>query len=173
MAKRRRREDVVKRDDIGGFIKEFANETPRAAAILGATFLQQCLGELIGRFLIYDPTEVDKLLEGPLQHFAPRIRASYCMGLISEDEYHDLQIIRDIRNGFAHDLHGLSFSTAWVKDKCAKLQLPKKEPQWPADADAQDAFRISVAILSFQLGARTGRQERRVVPSPFQVGAVD
>jgi len=169
MAKRRQAQDLVKLDDIGGFIKEFAGETDRAAAVLGAAYLSECLKELIARFLIYDSTEVDKLLEGPLRYFGARISASYCMGLISEDEYHDLQIIREIRNKFAHKLHGLSFSNEWVKDKCAELQLPKKAPRWPRHAPARDSFVVSVATLSFELGARTARQRHRVVPSPFKV----
>lgn len=172
MAKKRRAQTRIKLDDIKGFFREFGDESDRAAAILGATYLDECLRELIANFLVDDSTEVDKLLGGPLQFFGSRVRASYCMGLISEDEYHDLKIIRDVRNDFAHDLHGLSFSTPSVIKQCSALQLPRKAPRWPyATAGGRDPFMVSVALLSFQLKLRILKQkrQRRVIPSGFEV----
>lgn len=157
MVKRRRTENQVKLEDIKGFLEEFQGESDRAAAVLGAAYLDECLRQLIAAFLIDDSTRVDDLLERPLGNFASRISASYCMGLISEDEY--------------HDLHGLSFSTAWVIEQCSALQLPKKVPQWPGPPDARNLFILTTAFLSHQLKLRTLQQtrQRRVVPSEFEV----
>ncbi len=172
MAKRKRKENIVKLDDIKGFLEEFQGETDRAAVVLGAAYVDECLKQLMTGFLIDDSTKVANLLEGALESFASRISASYCMGLISEDEYHDLQSIREIRNGFAHDLHGLSFSTPWIKNKCAELQLPREAPLWPgSQPGARNQFTVTIALLALQLRLRTLQQEgqRCVVPSGFKV----
>lgn len=169
MAKRRQ----PKREDIVGFMEEFQGESDRAAAVLGAAYLDECLRDLIGSFLIDDSTRVGELLEGPLAplgSFASRISASYCMGLMSKNEYRDLQIIREIRNRFAHELHGLSFSDAWVKNRCAELQLAKAMKPLPGGPPgARKQFTAALFLLSFQLKVRTLEQGQRrcVVPSGF------
>jgi len=167
----------VKLKHINAFLEEFQEESDRAAAVLGAAYLDECLSQLIASFLVDDPTKVDRLLQGPLAplgHFESRISASYCMGLISKNEHHDLQIIRGIRNEFAHELHGLSFSNARVRDKCSALQIPKKVMQLMGSRGARPAFTYATAHLSLQLQLRTlGQvQHRRVVPDEFELAEV-
>ena len=65
-----------------------------------------------------------ELLEGgnaPLGTFSARINACYFLGLISDDEHHDLNQMRRIRNAFAHDFH-TSFETESVVDRCRTLR---------------------------------------------------
>lgn len=161
----------VKVDDIIGFGNEFESESDRGAAIIGAVLLHQRLGQRMRAFFIDDSTKVDDLLEGPLAtlgSIASRIRASHCMGLVSEDEYHDLEVIRKIRNMFAHELHALSFSDKKVEDKCAELRLPKRLPRhldWPPGA--RNSFMVAVSILWLELGIRALEHQHRVVPSGF------
>ncbi|HYX72596.1 MAG TPA: MltR family transcriptional regulator, partial [Nitrososphaera sp.] len=75
-------------------------------------------------FLVDDEGEVGELLgtEKPLGAFGARIRAAYCMGLLSKEDFEDLKIIKAIRNDFAHQLHGLSFNEASIAKKCEKLR---------------------------------------------------
>jgi len=171
MKKRRRAQNLIRLEDVGGFFDELHRESDRAAAVLGAAYLDECLRELITSFLIDNEKEVDQLLKRSLLTFGSRIRASYCMGLISEDEHHDLQTIRDIRIGFAHDLHGLSFSTPWIIDLCNALQHPKDIPQWPGTPTARNLFMLTTDLLSLQLRLRTLQQkgQHRLVPSGFKV----
>jgi mannitol operon repressor len=44
------------------------------------------------------------------------------LGLISENEHHDLNQLRRIRNAFAHDIH-TTFDTQSVKDRCTTLEM--------------------------------------------------
>lgn len=173
MVRRRRTQKRVKVEDITGFFEEFNRESDRGAAIIGAAMLDERLRQLMGAFLVDDSTKVDQLLEGPLAplgSFASRIGTSYCLGLISKDEYHDLQIVREIRNVFAHELHGLSFSDARVKDKCTQLHLPKELPPLPGGPPgARNPFMGAVALLWLRLGVRTLRQQHQVVPGGFPV----
>lgn len=106
-----------------GFEEEFREEGDRAAVIIGAAFLDELLRRLITSFLIDDKKKVKRL---PLGTFANKIGFAYCLGLISEDEHHDLEIIRDMRNKFAHKMHGLSLADQEIREKCSKLVCPHK-----------------------------------------------
>ncbi len=72
-------------EDALDFLKEFEGESERAAAVLGAAYLDECLKQLIASFLVEDSKAV-KNLRGDsrlLGSFFAKIEASYCMGLIS------------------------------------------------------------------------------------------
>ena len=97
------------------FFEEFQNETPRAAAIISGAFLDSLLRDLLASFMINERKTVDELLgteknsDTPLGSFGARITTAYCLGLISKIELNDLRQIKNIRNRFAHKLHGYSF----------------------------------------------------------------
>lgn len=98
--------------DYGEFLTEFQHESDRAAAILGGVLLDEHLRVLLKSVLIDDEETLNLLERGensPLSSFSARIKGAYCMGLISKDVFDDLETIREIRNRFAHQLHGLSF----------------------------------------------------------------
>jgi mannitol operon repressor len=81
------------------------------------------LGTIIRAFIV-EHRDADKLLnEGiaaPLGSFSYRTLAAILQGLISEQEYKDCNIVRDIRNKFAHK-PDISFADQSVKDKCSNL----------------------------------------------------
>ncbi len=70
-------------EDFRGFFEEFQNESPRAAVILGAAFLDAQLRELLANFMIDQKSVVDELIgseskpDRPLSAFSARIRAAY------------------------------------------------------------------------------------------------
>src|SRR5262249_30800625 len=82
------------------------------------------LYQILTEFLVDDPNEVQLLLdtEQPLGSFGARIRAAYCLGLITRDAFERLGIIKSIRNRFAHRLHGLSFDDKEIQIDCDKLR---------------------------------------------------
>jgi mannitol operon repressor len=164
-------------DDWDGFYQEFQQETPRAAVIVGASFLDAHLRKLIANFLIADKKEIDEFLgsdgnaERPLSTFSARIRGAYCLGLISKDEYHDLNIVRKIRNKFAHRLHDLSFDDQEIVSWCQALYTPKKflPPDWVVTH--RDLFVAAMTTLATHLALRALaiERERRVVPRAFEL----
>ena len=165
--KRRTEKRAQKLQDLSGFGDEFRAESERAAAILGAALLDECLRQLIAGFLVDDSKEVDRLMgvDGPIGSFSSRRLLAYCMGLIGKTEYLDLEIIGRIRNDFAHDLHGLSFSSQSVRDRCGELRLPKRLPNTRGLSTARDQFSWTIALLAAALIHRADEQERRVVHS--------
>ena len=106
------------------FLKEFQDETDRGAALVGAALLDKQLFDLL-RSHFLDKKESVELLEGgsaPLGTFSARIKASYCLGLISDLEHGELQLIRKVRNEFAHQTHGLIFQNEKVISLCGNLR---------------------------------------------------
>ena len=96
------------KDHWQNILVEFHSKSDRAAAILGAAFLEAHLGELISSFFVDAVDEEMSLLDAdrPLGTFAARVRAAYCMGLISKTEHHDLNLIMQIQHIFANQVHG-------------------------------------------------------------------
>jgi len=126
-------------DYLNDFLEEFNKETDRAAAVLAASLLDEHLRKLLAAFLIDDESETKELLEveKPLGNFGARIRAAYCLGLISPDEYHDLKLIQRIRNQFAHRLLRISFESVQIRDRCLSLEIPQKLVIRPLRQDLQ------------------------------------
>jgi len=110
-------------DYFSGFLKEFQNETDRGAALVGAALLDKQLLELLKSHLL-ENKESTELLEGgsaPLGTFSSRIKACYCLGLLTEQEHRELQLVRKIRNEFAHQTHGLTFQEEKIVSLCGHL----------------------------------------------------
>jgi DNA-binding MltR family transcriptional regulator len=59
---------------------------------------------------------------GPLGSFSAKIDVSYAFGLIGDDTFDDLKVIREIRNHFAHSLAVATFKTDEVIAMCKKFK---------------------------------------------------
>jgi hypothetical protein len=136
--------------------KEFHNKSDRAAAILGAVFLEAHLGQLISSFLIEECSETDSLLEAerPLGTFSARVRAAYCMGLISADEYHDLNLIMQIRYLFANRIGKIAFTDNGIREKCFMLRIPNHVLLPGVTRTPRQLYVFSSAILTQHLACR-------------------
>ncbi len=114
--------------ELNQFLHEFQKESDRAAAVLAGCYLDEMLELLLKKFLIQDAKFIAKYVLGnspsvTIDSFAKKARIAYALGLLREDEYSDLDIVRRIRNEFAHQLHGLSFDTQKISDLCFNLKL--------------------------------------------------
>ena len=104
---------------------ELDNESDRASAVLCAAFLDHELGVLLRRFM-RDIKETNELFQQmqPLSNFSSKIKFAYVLGLISHEVYHDLNLIRRIRNDFAHDRRARLFTETEIASRCESLKLP-------------------------------------------------
>lgn len=105
------------------FLADFNKETDRGAALAAAAMIDDQLGQTIAAFLIPNKGS-DALLDGfnaPLGTFSSRIAAAFGLGLITEPEYRECDLIRKVRNEFAHKIK-VSFKTEKVVSLCAHLQ---------------------------------------------------
>jgi hypothetical protein len=60
---------------------------------------------------------------GPFASFDQRIVACRALRIIGQRATHNLYVIKDLRNVFAHAMSGVSFASPEIKDACDKLIL--------------------------------------------------
>ena len=168
------------------------SSSDRSCVIVAAAYIDELLGYLF-RFFLTSPSSEneDKGLfsgYGPLSSFSSKIVLSYRLGLISNSEYKTLQVIRKIRNSFAHDIS--KDSLLEFKDRLMLLvptrqlllfksiPLPSDnatEPPLPIVpkvdmSSARDMFVKIVLSLTNLLSSRIidAAENNRVVPSDYK-----
>lgn len=85
----------------------------------------------------------------PLRDFGSKIRLSYALGIIGAKAKADLDLIRHIRNTFAHSRAELTFELPEVADACALLTLSER---WPNMMGGIDDPRETFIQTAFQYG---------------------
>ena len=116
-----RKDDLT---DFSAFLKEFQTETDRGAALVGAALIDQKLSDTLRAFIVKSKV-AKELLDGgtaPLGTFSARIKAVFAMGLIDDHEFAECNLIRKVRNEFAHRAHGTTFADAKISALCDRLQ---------------------------------------------------
>jgi DNA-binding MltR family transcriptional regulator len=150
------RQESVQRD-WSRIIQEFQIESDRAAPLVAAALMDVNLESLLRSYLVADESEVEIMLGTNLQSLGGRVRATYCLGLISEDEMHDLRLLKEIRNYFAHNLH-VSFDDEWVQHTCDAFRLIRRVMPESDEFAPRRLLEQTTCMLSSLLVAR----ERRV-----------
>jgi DNA-binding MltR family transcriptional regulator len=121
-SKRTRRQNPA--FDLDTFSEQFRKESDRACAVLGAALLDSRLESLYRRRLQGDVSELVSF-NGPVGTFSARIRLAHGLSWISDDVRHDLDVVRSIRNDFAHFFdHRLSFEDPSIVHQCETLRVP-------------------------------------------------
>jgi DNA-binding MltR family transcriptional regulator len=104
---------------------EFYGESGRAVILLSATLADLALEVALKRlFRNHNSTHDLFDHESPLGSFSSRIKIAFALNLFDKKTNHDLELIRRLRNGFAHDRRHLTFATPQVADMCKHLILP-------------------------------------------------
>jgi DNA-binding MltR family transcriptional regulator len=118
----------------------------RSIALIGGTFCEMALEQILKSFLPDDEKQVDKLFEfnQPLGSFSSKISMVLCLGLVDKVIVRDLDMIRKIRNKFAHNLYA-SFSDSQIKNWCNELKFHQISMMMKAPADTEE-------LLIFQAG---------------------
>lgn len=122
-------------ENINLFNHEIKSTSDRACAIVCAALLDDMLQKILLSFLCKDSNTQDNKLfsqNGPLSTFSSKITLSYRLGLISKSEHDNLNLIRKIRNSFAHDLSINSFECNNCKELLAQ-HIPNEELLPPLD----------------------------------------
>lgn len=136
------------------FLDDFNKETERGAALAAAAMIDDQLGKIIDAFLIPNKGS-QALLSGfnaPLGSFSARIAAAYGMGLISEAEYRECELIRKVRNEFAHQIK-VSFAKEKVISLCAQLQMAAK-PYADVVVSTRSQFTSAAVLLILNMTKR-------------------
>jgi hypothetical protein len=148
----------------GQFLFEFSKESDRGAALIAAAMLDERLKDILSAFLVSSETSKELLsgFSAPLGTFASRASASFALGLIQENEFKEITLIRKIRNEFGHDWQPIPFESGKVAALCD--QLPWLGPaEYEQSANRRSRFNTAVAMLIVDLmwRVRLVRNEQR------------
>jgi len=137
--------------ELAQFVAELSRETDRGLALVGAALIDEKLRDTLESFFC-EGTSASKLLDGgyaPIGTFSARIQLCYSLGLIDEQEYREISLVRKVRNEFAHSKHGISFQTERIRGFCATFTS-----DLPDDADydvSNSRFRFTNAVVCITL----------------------
>lgn len=130
--------------------EELEKESDRGCALLAAAFLENELAALLDYFLVETSESFKKQLfdfNGPLGTFSSRIKIAYALGLISRKTKDALDLIRKIRNRFAHLIDSLNFESKGIKELVDQLRILYIHNNF----DRRQSFIISIQSVTVTL----------------------
>jgi DNA-binding MltR family transcriptional regulator len=126
-------------EQVIAFIEELQIQTDRGIAIVAAAVVEDALEHLIHcRLVAVSNTRLDSLFGRmkPLSTFSAKIELGLTLGLYDDNLRSVLDMIRDVRNEFAHEFQTKSFSDPPV----AKLVAKARMPSVPKNLSPKDTF---------------------------------
>jgi hypothetical protein len=108
----------------------FRNGVPMVCAILGQALIEYELEKTLRqKFKLKDDSTWDRLIgeNGPLATFNQKIICGYAFGIYDDVTRHNLSILKDIRNAFAHSKRIISFDEVGIKRSLSSTRLPIKK----------------------------------------------
>jgi hypothetical protein len=105
-------------------VTKFHSESDRAAGVLAGAYLDAFLDDLL-RDVLVPGCRTDELFEGqgPLRSFGAKISLAYALGISDDNVSRDMDLIRKIRNHFAHNVWDAQFGTPPVSQWCSELRV--------------------------------------------------
>lgn len=116
-------------DEINSLFESLHEHDDRGLVLSIAAFAEDTLGLLLLSYL-REPRTATELVEGfnaPFGTFSARIKGALVLGLIRKDQYRSLELIRRIRNKFAHNWTGVSLDRDDIADTIRQLPPPPIE----------------------------------------------
>jgi DNA-binding MltR family transcriptional regulator len=109
---------------------DLIDESDRGAAIVGAALLEDNLVSILKEKMLLDVMSQKQVkdifdLSGPLSNFSAKISIAFAFGFIDKTTFDDLQIVRKLRNKFAHSSGNLSFDDGEVKSQINNMHCFK------------------------------------------------
>lgn len=110
---------------LDSIIEEMLGGSDRASALVGAAVVEHYLqAALTARFAVKNRKFLDESLyshSGPFGTFSAKIAGAYAMGLIGPVMFRDLNLVRRIRNDFAHEPNPVSFDESSISSRCSEI----------------------------------------------------
>jgi hypothetical protein len=163
-------------DSLHRFQSAVRQQDDRALVLSLAAFAEDTLGRL---FLVYmrEEKQARELVEGfnaPLGTFSARIKAAFTFGLLTREQFEDLEIARRVRNAFAHNWEGISIESPDVKALIGKLHAYSFN-QAPLASDGRERLLGAISTILIELRVQITehkRQSRRAPLVGFRLAAV-
>jgi DNA-binding MltR family transcriptional regulator len=118
-------------DHLSMISELYHNISDRASIILQTSMVQNNLTMLIRKKTRdnLNNKQRNRLFDGngPLASFGNQLIVSYAFGIFGPVSFRDLDLIREIRNGFAHSRYPMQFSMREVTNICMQLKIVEYE----------------------------------------------
>lgn len=116
-------------DELNSLLESLHEHDDRSLVLTLGAFAEDSLERLL---LVYlrEPKQAKELVNGfnaPLGTFSARIKAAFVFGLIRNDVYRTLELLRRIRNEFAHNWSGVSLDREDISRLINQLPLSRRE----------------------------------------------
>jgi len=149
-------------EEFANFVAEFKDESDRAIVVLTAARLDLLLMSVLQKHLRPSPAKTDDFFEnqGPGATLSGKIMLANRLGLIDDDFARALNLVRRIRNDFAHETSACSLEQGGHLHRVRALAAPyQKHPFYPwfgkkffhSDPPGRTNFMTSVGILILRL----------------------
>ena len=110
--------------DLKAMSSELYNGPDRGAAVVLASLAERSLESLLRKQMREEGQNGFFKMGGPLSSFSSKIQMGYALKLFGSQTRKDLNIIRHLRNQFAHSRKPIKFTTPVVKACCNQLTYP-------------------------------------------------
>lgn len=139
--------------------------------------MDNCLAVAI-RAALPNKIAAERLFEdrSPLNSFSAKIAMAHALGLYGNETRRNLDILREIRNIFAHDVTLLTFESPGIAQACQELRIPEAPKHVPAPRlrtnTARDRYivtGISTVLWVFMnsIGAQWEGEPQEIRPVPL------
>ncbi len=178
-----KREPDRERSGFDHFLAEVFGASERAGAIVSAAQIEDTLAEAIkGRLREMNAGDIGVLFSGlasPLNSFHAKIHLGFALALYDQAVREDLQVVKDVRNRFAHHIPAKSFDDEIIKKLCEKLHYPchrvnveervfAEDPIEEEETDPRQRFQGVVGNLYFGLAMLSVNEVRPVPPTKWR-----
>jgi len=145
-------------DKLNRFMTLIRKQDDQTMVLSLATFLEDTLGRLLLAYF-RSCKATKELVEGfnaPLGTFGIRIKAVYAFGLVTEDQFKDMEILRKIRNQFAHNWEGVTLERNDLQALTGQLSGYTVDHK-PIEGGCREKLLGSLATCSLELQIFLGR----------------
>lgn len=126
-----------------------------------AAFSEDSLGKMLLTFML-DNKASKELIEGfnaPLGTFSSRIKACFSLGLITEAQYKDLELLRKIRNKFSHSWENISIADKDVSQQIQNLSFSRIDFEFPKSN--YEKLKKSISCLLVEIKVTTSQIKKK------------
>jgi len=155
-------------DLLNRFNHLLSRHDDRGLALSLAAFAEDTLGSLLLTYLV-DSKQSKDLVDGfnaPLGTLASRMKAAFAVGLLTKEQYEDLEVARKIRNLFAHDWEEVSLERPDIRSMIGQLHGYNFD-QSPMPTDPRKRLQYSIANVLTELRVQIAQHRKHGRRAPF------
>jgi hypothetical protein len=140
----------------------------RALVLALAAFAEDTLGRLLVTYL-REGKPAKELVEGfnaPLGTLSSRIKACFAIGLLTREQYEDLEVTRKIRNSIAHSWVDITLDRQDMRALVGQLNAHTFD-QKPIEGGPRDRLLAAISNILIELRVQIAQHRKHSRRAPF------